>query len=260
MLIIPKKKITPKFGFVALVDAMGARTADMKQAIQYLEAVERIKFEIDDSLDATLSDLAVHKRMRYGNLKPMFFGDSILLTYEIKKKDDFLEVFRRMCFVLKAIIPQGLSEGIMFRGALTVGQYIERDEVVLGPAVVDAANWYEELECAGIMITPSGAYQVRHYYESEFPGMLEASCGTNHLIKYNIPTKNGLIDGFMLSWPESIKFYNTEKDENLMAWFYRVIKGFSIPLGTEQKYKNTENFIDHFVKSTSIKHNLKKHK
>ena len=122
------------FGIVALLDAIGARTADMEGTIAYLHSLDAIRAEIEAAEAATLDDEEEKDetaRALVTALRPRFFGDSILMTYPVPEEKDFTNLFWRMGFVLNCLVPAAMERGILFRGAVSVGSYVrEQGRVV----------------------------------------------------------------------------------------------------------------------------------
>lgn len=239
-----------KYGFVVLVDALGARSATIEESFRYLKIIDEIKRDIKIALSATLdnakslSGVSIDPNI-LDDLSPRFFGDTILITYQVKKTALEFDCFIRLCFILETFICRALKLGILFRGSISLGQYINKGNVVLGPAVSDAAAWYEKLDMIGIIATPHTTAAVKSMVISQYPdkGVTDPDvwhCGVfgHHPLK--TPTS---IETFALNWPRQFHHVGKEGEETAEAGFYRIMRSFPVPVGTESKFQNTERFF-----------------
>jgi hypothetical protein len=234
--------LDPKFGFVALLDALGTRTSTLENAQQYLASLELLKDNVQSATDVTLEGTSDDLKAGLSDLKPRFFGDSILLTYSILDEARFEEYFKRILFVLSFFVLIALKNGILLRGALAIGRYLEESNVVLGPAVYDAAGWYEEPQLVSVMLTP----KATHYVKGAFGD--RGSIGqinwdeTDGVFLYDVPTRQGAVDSYVVNWPSGIGYFKKQGEDSL-AWFHKLLRDFDMPKGTENKYTNTALLI-----------------
>lgn len=241
-----------KFGFVTLLDALGARSATTRESLEYLRAVKNIRHNISSNLQITLDDAPVTKKEILAKLRPRFFGDSILLTYAVHNEKHINDFVDRLAFTLALLIPEAMTMGILFRGAISIGEYLESDDVVLGPAVVDAANWYEQMNMIGVMFTP----RARHYLNCSFlkTKLLDfyRSDELSFIHEYGVPIKNQeALLTYAVKWPSMINAH--KKKPNHMQWYYETIRRQRIPIGAEEKYVNTEEYLRHVISSEANK-------
>ncbi len=247
-------KLTPKKGIVALLDALGLRTATIETAEAYLLSVEKIKTNIQDSLKTTLVERELKDkpalRKMFADLKPRFFGDSILFTYEITDEGLFNDYFLRIAFVLNMLMREAVDIGILFRGAVSIGKYIETEDIVLGPAIVDAASWYNKMELFGIITTPAGLNYVKATYANLLDEKFSESEPTGSLFRlWGVPMKGDrVLNTYIFDWPSTI-FYFTKGDIHAMlGWYYDRIRNLNVPEADERKYANTEAFVKESIK------------
>jgi hypothetical protein len=239
--------LNTKFGIVAMVDALGSRTAGIDSSRNYLNAIRKLEAEITSLISVTLSsaeEKTAGMRDALEAFNPRFFGDTILCTYEVADKGHFHEFFARATFVLNALMCYALDLGVLFRGALSVGEYLESQSVALGPAVVDVASWYEMPEFIGVIVTPSTANYLKADFRNQYGE--DQNPIPRAIMKWDVPVKNsGTLGTFALNWPTLIRGGILGKDdkEDKLLWFYNRIKNIPVPFGTERKYHNTERFL-----------------
>jgi hypothetical protein len=243
-------ELKPKKGIVALLDALGLRTATIESAEAYLLSVEKIKVAIQRDIKITLVDKELIDkpalRNMFANLKPRFFGDTILFTYAITDEKLFNEHFLRMAFVLNMLMRMAVDTGILFRGAVSIGKYIETEDIVLGPAIVDAASWYDKLELFGIITTPAALNYVKAVYAKELlHGSFIESEPTGSLFRLRgVPIKGDrILNTYIFDWPTFIPYFTKGGIKDSLAWYYDRIRYLNVPESDERKYANTETFV-----------------
>jgi hypothetical protein len=121
------------------------------------------------------------------------------------------------------------------RGAVSVGEYIQYDSTVLGPAIADVAAWYDSPEMIGVIATPRCGQFLNCLNESQ-------EIVSTEFLKYPVPLKGGSKkDLWLAGWPELINYDPDAK--SYLKEYYELIRRFQIPKGTEDKYFNTEEFV-----------------
>lgn len=235
-----------QFGIVCLLDALGARSASIATSQAYLRALKHLRKEIHGTLAVTLPDDPKKRAdaRLLAQLRPRFFGDSILMTYAVRSPRSFDDYFSRMTFTLIALVTEALNKGVLFRGAIAIGDYIESSDVVLGPAIVDAANWYDKLDQVGIMCTPAATTYLKAEFTNDSDTFNEERPG-NWLVLYDAPINNGgTVRTYLLNWPDcAAGIHCATAEESPLKWFYRRLRTVPTPPGTESKHQNTEAFF-----------------
>jgi hypothetical protein len=242
--------LNSKFGIVVIIDALGARTQSIENSVEYIKSVEKLKQHIQDMYASAKNIIEnIEEVEPLNSIKTIFFGDTILFTLEIKDKNKIKNYLFPISYMLNNLIPLAITEKILFRGAFSIGEYIETDDIVLGPAVIDAANWYEKINIIAIIATP----QARNYLMSNEGGWLASITNLSPMfIEYvvaNKCTKN--LNTLVLNWPSIVKtdeLLKTKTQSSVEAWFYNHIKLFFIPPDDNEKYSNTEAFFMEMIK------------
>lgn len=239
-----------KFGIIVLLDALGARNMSIESSQQYLDSVSHLRKEIHDALKITLNIDRKEKRgaeILFNRLRPRFFGDSLLMTYEIVRERQINSYLARIGFILNTLIPAALEKGILFRGALSIGKFIENEDVVLGPAVTDAATWYDKLEMIGIIATPATTNYIKGARNMTLKDITTRTpVGMeDEFLLYDVPIKGaGTLSTFVANWPMTIQDIHADiQNTDPLLWYYQRVMNQSVPSGAENKYKNTEQFM-----------------
>jgi hypothetical protein len=236
------------YGFVVLLDALGSKTASLTDAKRYIESVDRIRTYATYSYNASIKG-SPKETDRKNDLTTILFGDTILMTLKITDSNEEYAVFEHLCFVLGEFINDSLKEGLLFRGSISIGDYVQNESIIMGPAVTDAATWYEQLDSIGAIFTPHATTVLKGMFLKaiQVTPSSEFTNWTNAILEFP-PLKSGLeLELFCLNWPLAAYTVFSLKSEiginEIKIWMYDIFRKFPVPLGTEKKYKNTEQFF-----------------
>ena len=127
--------------------------------------------------------------------------------------------------ISKRLIEECLKKSFVIRGAISFGEYYNKDTVYVGQAVDEAASWHDEGEEIGIFYTPSAKQEIIKN-------------------KYNLPEdfiklKSGEIKTFFINW------YNKETKKKFDELFSKIDKS---SIKVYLKYLNTEKKFDKYLK------------
>lgn len=70
--------------------------------------------------------------------------------------------------ICRLAIPESIKRKLPLRGAICYGECSFRGNIMVGPAVDEAASWHESTDWIGVILTPSAKFQLRGNY----PGQL----------------------------------------------------------------------------------------
>lgn len=128
----------------------------------------------------------------------------------------------------KIAINISLQRGMPLRGATSFGEYDYKENIMIGPAVDEAAAWHEYIEWFGCILTPSAFFLNCHS---------KMDCW----VKYDAPSKSGKISTACADWVSS---YDEGRD-HLCKKFVEL--GPIVPK-IESKYSNTLAYFDYCIK------------
>jgi hypothetical protein len=144
-----------------------------------------------------------------------------------------------------AIIAVGLSRGILFRGAFAIGDYIESENAVLGPAVIDAAQWFEMPDMFSVIATPNAMFAIERVLaletsDDEWPVGARESMG----VAYDVPLKSGkVVRTNAVDWTFSAKVRSKNAWHSIETWFFTALKDNLVSPDVEAKYRNSLEFL-----------------
>ncbi len=251
-----------RIGAVVILDALGASTLSISGCLRFLKQRDLLLQELEGR-QKVLTGLGEHIGVQLGAAEVLTFGDTIVLAWDTSKlePDRYLPT---LAHVLVEIFLTALFHGILLRGAVSVGQYIVQKGTVLGPAVADAAFWYEKADWAGIIATPTCGLHVSTLFERlAFEG--NSGYMNEWFVKYLVPLKGErTTELWAIAWPhrlcskhaqevvkniveEARRGQKPEAREFSSAMvFWRAMSTFRVPAGTESKYSNTIKFFQYF--------------
>jgi hypothetical protein len=233
--------VKAKYGVVVMLDALGARSLTLEESIRFLQAranfLEMMQVKHDE-----LSQVHTYFNVGLGVPQIVTFGDTIVLSWELPEADpeSFLVFLGEW---LRPALLTGFTQGLLFRGAFSIGNYVHEEATVIGPAIADAASWYEMADWFGIIATPSCGYRLSYLAENL---QTRGEKLDKWYVEYEVPLKNGLSPRmWVASWPAQYPPLNKPvKGISGRELFLAFLRGLPIPIGTERKYANTLEFFD----------------
>jgi len=253
------KKREWKEGFIVMLDALGVKSRNIDETNDFLDKYgvirNRLPYAVKQiqSLKIALMQDTIIYCFVYDNQSP-----SVLDDHPIKLRDLLYIIGAHLFHFVQFAFENGLA----FRGVISKGAFIIDDTVsesseissniVVGPAIYDAASWYEESNWIGIMTTPQLSLLIDKWIVSVGPASFEAV-----FRKYDVPLKNSIAQQvWCLNWPCSywtekpkyqdvIPEYNIiEGDKKFMDDFERMKKSSSDAI----KYVNTLAYYNYIKK------------
>ena len=237
-------KYKPIFGVVCLVDALGAKNYTDEETINFLQSRVVIKKAIDDKISDQVESGSINQA------QIAVFNDTIIIAIECEENgNDEYNTIKAMGIIVRKLISDGISKSILFRGSIGIGKYYLdlSYDTVIGQAVTDAANWYEEPDFLGCILTPRLALTLKkHQCEYKKPA-------TNIFVEYDVPLKDGKHEMICVNWPKAF-FVDSIRPKGCTAgnetkYLHEKLSKNSIPKNTEHKYYNTIKFFKDCTKN-----------
>lgn len=207
---MPSESLKEKNGVVVMLDALGAKDYNFDEAQRYIRHKDKLKDILNKNCVEMVESLRHENDTRNVNIESpgiITFGDTIIIY--LTAPGDKLEILiKHLPKLIGDIVPFGLRNNIFWRGAIGVGPYFvgdKSDSTILGPAVKDAASWYEAADWIGIIGTPRYGLMYEKTYLNFKP------LGFQNMLKYRVPVKGG----------KSIKLY-------ALNWVYSFVQVFGV--------------------------------
>ena len=117
----------------------------------------------------------------------------------------------------------------------------------MGPAVSDAAAWYDKADWIGVHATPRASIHIQSLLE-------RATRDLEHVVvDYPVPLKSGnVLNVKAVNWPKGFYVQGLRPEghgERTRAKLLSLLREHEIPLGTESKYFNAIRFFDYIEKT-----------
>ena len=143
--------------------------------------------------------------------------DAIVLTWEHQKRSEISLTHLPLIWLSGAIV-RGLLDGLLLRGAIAIGEYIQDKATVLGPAVSDVAEWYEGAERIGVIATPKAGEKLGDYMNQIGNGSDSTSHHPAWFVDYKEPLKNRRVERseeVLWTEPWPFHFWMAEQHANI---------------------------------------------
>jgi len=273
---ITTEAATEAYGVVALLDALGTRTRSLPESMSFL----RQKDELIRSLRTTHK---IYSTIKFLSNRDPFqwklrtFGDTLLMMAEIERGKE-VEALLEAAHYINSMIYEGMDNGLLFRGAMACGDYAYDQYNVVGPALSEAADYYDRFDWVGAVLSPRTGFLISEFAEVRTPELLTAL--DLNLYMYDVPTREAsrVVSDLRLwcvNWPMSIiqQFLGSSADSRSIvkvarAALLRCLSTYSFPPTAFSKYDNALVYFDTVVKDetclnamlTTIRSAQEKHK
>lgn len=272
------ERVSPtKSGVVAMLDALGTSSVDAKGARNFIKIRNELIKETQTDFDRTINQCKhmvdeFDPSAKFSPPKVVTFADNVVFCWgsppeRVNSAETNLltQVYLLyLCQYLGVLIKVALSKGLLWRGAIGVGEYIyfRSSNTLLGPAVNDAASWYDKADWIGIIATPSCGMRLsalKNFKEAQDaikPINSQSSLKlSTFCTEYDITMKGGAKQMlWAVSWPAQYLSIEPDRKTNLGGEqvFWYVISRLMIPPGAESKYKNTVEFFQWFKENIKV--------
>jgi len=248
--------MTPEFGIIVMLDALGASEFGITQAMEFIKRRDNL-----------LSYLSEHQKSLHDKIpdatQPSVatFGDTLVVSWPTGE-EGVMKMLPGIAEWLRPAIRWGLAHGILLRGCVSYGEYIADGATILGPAIADAARWYEVADWFGVILTPKCQMRLISLIESAKLDPVKKNITFEQwFVQYAVPLKDAKKDFWVISWPYDIWATDDGKVITPLGVLSTCLWDLPIPKGTESKYENTIDFFNwygHTIYPRIIKKKRKK--
>lgn len=237
-----ENQYVPSYGIVIILDALGTKGIwKSRNPGYFLKTWDYILKRSNAFVESE------------GKFKTKFtvksFSDTIIISGE---EDDIIILLLESGRLLKALIAVGLHMDFYLRGCFSVGKFYSSENILIGPAVDEAAIYFEQGNWIGVFAAPS-AFGVleRLSNDKKFETAL-----TKNFIKYNIPLKNKVFhNGWALKIDPSLRAPNTKKiNQDYVGKTIKEIVYYQLEnlndVESGEKWKNTLEYLN-FIETSN---------
>jgi hypothetical protein len=228
-------------GLIAILDALGAANYSGDEINQFLRSRDLVLNLLSRKAKDVRGDI------KSNLVKTFIFNDTVLIVYVTESEATGKDV-EDFCLLLRKFTVDSLAQGILFRGAISIGRFYvsSQTNTVMGPAVTDAAAWYDRADWMGITATPQATLLIRAMIKQ---GGIDLA---HVVVDYPVPIKDkadrALHSLKAVNWPKGFHVRGVrplDAGENPKAKFLSLLAANSVPRDTESKYFNTIAFFEH---------------
>lgn len=264
---------TSSEGIVVILDSLGTKTLGAEECVAYLKNLESVMDFATETLDRLFPQAMLGEATTIARPDIRTFGDTLLFCWA--SPGSHLDMYVRISGWLQLLFLKGLRHQMRFRGALAFGTYVSSESAVIGPAVADAAAWYEEADWMGVIMTPKTGFHFGECLE-EARRLEDVEIGEvrdwhekyqrqhrSWYVEYPVPLRRsegpaGYRGGlWSLAWPAALLLppfkaaWDRPEIGGPRRLMLSLLSRFNIPRGTESKYQNTFAFYEWYEKEVA---------
>lgn len=140
------------------------------------------------------------------------------------------------------------EEGVMLRGAISIGEYYYPEKMVLGPAIDDAVEWQSRANWAGVILTPQASYGIHGH--PLYPKLKESTdlVLPEYPVPMNIEGGERRMNLLTVGWP-ALHYGTTnlkrtpDEINDIIRKMSHIFSQHHIGMGEENKYRNTLDYV-----------------
>jgi hypothetical protein len=231
-------------GLVAILDALGAAAYSEIEIEQFLKSRQTVLDLLNQKLEG------VTGRISTDRLKIFTFNDTIVIVFLTAASATLSDV-EAFCKLLRKFMIDSFRHRILFRGSISAGAFYGVDDesnTVMGPAISDAASWYERADWIGIHATPHATIIIDALLEGSGQDIEHV------MIDYDVPLRDQRVRLKAVNWPKGfwVKGVKPEGPQKGRAALLSFLSQHPVPVGTESKYRHALDFFDHVVRTHQL--------
>lgn len=171
-------------------------------------------------------------------------SDTIVVAF----KSDHPQSIFLLANVIYGLQTYFLEANLFVRGAVSWGEYSQKNSTFIGPAIDDVASWYEATNFIGTVLTPKTNYLMDRFSKIEI-GVSGAQVAP--FLKYDVPDKfGGKSNLYCVNWPSYLQAsykripHSIKESDVRLLMYQKFSEQPAIDNPVFKKYENTLHFID----------------
>jgi hypothetical protein len=288
-----KSNIKYETGLILLFDILGTQSSwELSKAKIYLKKInslldqfeelkhirnlvfqlKNVKYRIDNIETKPFENDLVLPNIK---LDVFNFSDTIIVAlYGDELLSNSFFIYLMGSFIIP-IFRDAFENEVPIRGTISVGKFIRLNRkngvLLVGPAINDAAQTYEDSDWIGVTTSPSASLTLEKERKiDQINSKLDAELENTKIslnvyyeklkktfVKYDIPKKNRIEkNGWALAWP-IVFTKNVESNKKIIEIFDKNLSYITYQNNFKKKdiyfkYKNTKDFFDDLIKKYDI--------
>ena len=244
---MPEEDIELSKGVIAFLDAVGTKGILSRAKPEVIvNSWSKILSMLHDKVEE-FNKKRVNESCNY-----IAFSDTVIITINEAKVDPVTTPCNSIILMADLLLDpfvNALLEGINFRGVISMGEFYHSKNLIIGPAIDEAAAWSTYFDWIGISTTPSASLGIDILKTKAFLDQFLLDTDSkfdDYFVEYDIPIKDDKKEkAWVLSWPHKVN------GAGLVEPRHRIIQAFTgqaIGPDIVKKYMNTLAFFDKLVK------------
>lgn len=228
-----------KEGAVTFLDVLGWKgiwERTDKAGDVLLALIDELNKKSDEFIN---SKIPTHVSYRGLKTEIKSISDTIAM-FSSGNSEAVLEVHGEIC---KLAICRSIEEGIPLRGATCYGHFTTKENIMIGPAVDEAASWHEVADWIGVILSPSALFKCSAYDNNSIWKM-----------NYDVPAKGyGKYKTHCVNWYSEWKKGKKEMEEQIKKELLldAFLKMGPLTPNISAKFTNTLAFYDACCKESN---------
>jgi hypothetical protein len=231
-------------GFVCIMDALGTKGIwHQYVAEDYINKLKSMRRSFEQHYINQIPEVKAER------LKFQLFSDTVIVTYDYSsfQNKSNIDPLLLMTYFSRLIVKpfyDCLEQGLFLRGAISHGKFYTDKNIVVGPAIDDAYEYYEKAKWIGVSCTPSASHSAK--YAVALAKKLEKET-PNYFIECEVPVQGrSRIKLMAIDWPRyfSEKMPRTESKLDASLEIRRLLASNPFPAVALDIYDNTFAFCD----------------
>ncbi len=245
-------------GVVILIDALGVkgiwRTQDPNRVLDRWSAIVKYFQNIQELKPSEGQDMSIIDEIKpWYNVHVSNFSDTfiIIITAKQGKEFDFEEAMVLSGLIALGGFIEALNFNFLLRGAISYGKIFRDEHLCIGPAIDDAASWYEKPNFVGVICTPHTSFRLQNIKHKDRRQMLEFLFRD---AKIPLRDNQTLPNNSMLNWittyalqkadyPTDIQDYEKQILEPARLALAKIFSEQPIDLSVKIKFENTLDLL-----------------
>lgn len=176
--------------------------------------------------------------------KFILFGDTVIIYWPFcETRLSFDNLLLLTSVQISEIFEWGLENKIPFRGSIAIGDYLDKDNFLLGPAMFDANDWCEVADWFGIICTPKTRLWIESVFEKLGQNKLEKSGLKEIFVEYNVPLTKPIDTEkskkfLTFNWCNYLNFIEPSHNQPHLGKFLDLVYDFPMTKDGEKKISN----------------------
>jgi hypothetical protein len=246
-------KVESLSGIIGFFDILGYKSFLVNNepesaASQVLDAITQVGQVITDYIKKEYPEGATKHSELLKSIQWLVFSDSILITIPVSKNEPSHESIHWIFFLLScSVLQRHMFEfGLPLRGAISVGNFMIKDNCFVGRPIVEAYQMTEDIDLAATILLPKAYDQlIEVSTKSKKPDVMRDVFINKFITEYYVPLKTSGKLLYTLNFYAHSSPSGQKPKEDLAQMVFETFwkHNKDIPSDVVAKARNTEQYL-----------------